>query len=674
MSEYDYDVLQRMNTSYTQSITLWQSFWYEAEIDLRMAAGDQSYWNTYYGTGSVKNPNMLNFNKIRRVVNMISGYQRKNRLSSIIVPQENSDQQTADDLSGVVQWAMQDGNTYECISEAFEGALQTGLNLLSIWMDYREDTQNGRIMCDRLPYNSFIMDPFWTKSDLSDCNWIWQRRWLTRSALEYMLPQGIDIPDDNNVKARTDYSRDGKFSFMPEALWYMQQKLITYDEFWERSWREVKRLVDTERGEIIDWNGDNDQLQLLRTFRPNLKVVKAKKPTVTRYIVINNQVVDQEERPYGSDRYPYVPIIAYMTPEILNYERRFCSVVRDARDSQILLSRRRQIMEDILQSQINSGIIAKEDALVNPSDAFLDSQGRVLFLKKTAQMTDVLPIQAPQIPPSMIQLQEIYDKEIYEIIGANEELLGSAEDDVAGILSQLRQGAGLVTLQKLFDQLNFSQKILGQIYLDYAQSNFSPAHFARILGHEPSEQIKNRSFERFDCQVQEGLLTSTQKQMQFAQLLQLRQAGLQIPDITLIRASTLQNKQEFIDDLEQQQQAQQQAQEHQMQMQMQSEQAVIQGIQAKATSDMAAAQERQSKIYTDQATAQQKLALGESELARSNLENAKAISEIDQLDETRLMELADFLLSMQERQNAIQQESLAALQQAAVQQPQQQVI
>ena len=90
----------------------------------------------------------------------------------------------------------------------------------------------------------------------------------------------------------------------------------------------------------------------------------------------------------------------------------------------------------------------------------------------------------------MIQLSEILGREIQEISGVNEELLGSAMDDKAGVLSMLRQGAGLTTLQILFDQLDLSQKLLGRLLLHTMQANFTPGKVKRIIGEEgPSPEF-----------------------------------------------------------------------------------------------------------------------------------------------------------------------------------------
>jgi len=72
----------------------------------------------------------------------------------------------------------------------------------------------------------------------------------------------------------------------------------------------------------------------------------------------------------------------------------------------------------------------------------------------------------------LLQVSDIIGKEIPLLAGANEELLGSATDDKAGILSMLRQGAGLTTLQGLFDQLDYSQKLLGEFKTFSLSSKF----------------------------------------------------------------------------------------------------------------------------------------------------------------------------------------------------------
>jgi len=100
-NEDDKDILKRMEAFYAESITINQSFWGEADTDLRFYSGDQTLYTELYGNLPANRRKMFNFNRIRRVVNMISGHQRRNRKSIIATPVENSDNETADQITKV---------------------------------------------------------------------------------------------------------------------------------------------------------------------------------------------------------------------------------------------------------------------------------------------------------------------------------------------------------------------------------------------------------------------------------------------------------------------------------------------------------------------------------------------------------------------------------------------
>jgi len=130
--ENDKSILSRMETFYSEAITINQSFWGEADTDTRFESGDQSLWEDIYGNLPANRQKQFNFNRIRRVVNMISGHQRRNRKSIIAVPVENADEETADQFSKVLLWATQQEGILETISTSFNGALVTGMNLLQV--------------------------------------------------------------------------------------------------------------------------------------------------------------------------------------------------------------------------------------------------------------------------------------------------------------------------------------------------------------------------------------------------------------------------------------------------------------------------------------------------------------------------------------------------------------
>lgn len=631
----------RMEATYAESITINQSFWGEADTDHRFEAGDQTLWNDLYGNLPANRRRQFNFNRIRRIVQMISGHQRRNRKSTIVVPVENGDAETADQFTKIFLWLAKQEGILETVSEAFQGSLIAGMNLLQVWVDYRSDPISGNIKVDNCSYNSFLIDPFFRKPDLSDCNFVWKRSFLTKRECVSLLPAYAD--ELMNLEGNDSPGRDSKFQFMPESYNYGMKNLLTYDEYYYRDYRTQQMLVDTQTGESTEWKSeDKDKLKQFMQMYPQITVVEQEIPTVKLAIVVQGRVIYEGAQPIGIDKYPFIPVFCYYRPEMPYFPWRITSVVRGLRDAQYLYNRRKVIELDILESQINSGFKYKENALVNPKDIFLSGQGRGLALKDDAQMTDVEQILPPQIPPSMIELSKILGDEISQISGVNEELLGSAMDDKAGVLSMLRQGAGLTTLQSLFDQLDRSQKLLGQVIIDIVQANFTPGKVQKILeGVQPSPQFYNKAFGTYDAAVEEGLNTTTQKQMNFAQLLQLREAGIPIPDTVLIEQSTLQEKKKLLEALGQQLQQQQQMQQMQVQAALQEQQARTQLSQARAVADQGLGLERLSRIQENKALAEERKAAAVKDEEIGFLNLVKALKEIDQVDIDQIHKLIE---------------------------------
>ena len=658
-SPEDRGILGKMESFYAESITINQSFWSEADTDTRFHASDQSLWNDLYGNLPASRRRNFSFNRIRRVINMISGYQRRNRKSTIVVPVENANAETADQFSKIMMWVTNQEGMLETISDSFEGSLVTGMNLLHVWMDYRTDPISGNIRVDNCSYNSFLIDPYFRKMDLSDCRSIWKRSFLTKRECISLLPEYSEqILGLTGLDSGT--GRDGKFQFLPESYNYGMKNLLTYDEFYYRDYRTQKMLADTQTGETMEWTGkDDDALKHFLQVYPQVTVIEQEVPTVRLAIVVQGKVFYDGPNPMGIDKYPFVPVFSYYAPQMPYFPNRIQGVVRGLRDAQYLYNRRRIIELDILESQINSGWIYKENSLVNPKDVFLSGQGRGLALKEEAQMSDVQQIVPPQVPPSMIQLSELLAREVMEISGVNEELLGSAIDDKAGILSMLRQGAGLTTLQVLFDNLDRAQKLLGKLLIDLIQANFTPGKVKKILeGEEPAPQFYNKAFGKYDADVEEGLNTGTQKQMYFAQLLQLREAGVPIPSDVLLEAATIQNKKKLVDSIRQAEQQQAQMQQAQAQSLMQQQQAQTELAQARATADRGLGLERVSRVQENQALAVERRAEAERDHTTAVLNLAKALKEMDSVDIdniAKLVTLSHGIANHQAKQQQMEQ-------------------
>ena len=603
---------QMMDNFYQKTYPANAAYWVQGSIDKRFKVGDQTLLSMMYGDNNYYQTRRWFFNLIRRQINMICGFQRKNRKSTITIPNHDADP-LADEFNACLKWSEERDGFQEYLSEGFEGACDTGMSLLHLYPDYTLDPISGDLFTDQVAYNNFLIDPYFRKQDLTDCSAIWRRRWVTNVQAQALLPgHAKEI-----AKMRPSGLKDGRFPLQAELLNMATNQLFAYDEFHYRDTREATTILDPISGEAVLWEDDEEDSEdeMERTLRqqPWLVVKKTQVPTVRLCIRLGGRVLYDGPNLLNIDSYPFVPLLTYYEPDIQSYAWRVQGVVRNLRDCQYLYNMRKVIEMDILQSQINSGWIYPVDAVVDPKSFRQSGQGFLVPLKAGHLPNEIQRIEAASIPQSLLELSRSLSEDITRISGVNEELLGAATDDKSGILSMLRQGAGLTTLQTIFDKLDYSQRLYGKIRLQAIRKNFSKGKISSILGHAPSERFFTSHSLKYSVFVEEGNYSASQRQMELQQLLHFREIGMTVADKTIWRAAFLTNKKQAEEDAAEQAQQQQQAQQAQAEQQSKVENAKVMASFAKAKSDLArekeilaSAQEKISKIQDNQADAERK--------------------------------------------------------------------
>lgn len=651
-------IKKKIDSDYSANQAIWQVYWTEATIDTRLEAGDTALMAELNQSLPNNNRGSWYFNRVRPLCNMISGYQRRNRKATIVVPLENGDQKTSDQWTKALMNIYKREGVYETISEAFhQGACIAGMNLLHVYMDYRNDPVSGDIRVDNCSYNSFFIDPYFRKPDLSDCSFVWRRSYLSHSAAAALMPDRYDeiMALSGNP---TGTGRDGRFQYMAEAYGQTQQNRLSYDEYYYRDYRKQKLLVDKITGETFEvTNQDDLDIKTFMSHYPQVTMVEQNIPTVRLAIMIQDKVFYDGPNPLNIDVYPFVPVVGYYNPMMPYFYSRIQGVCRSLRDPQILFNRRVILSADAAESVVNSGWIFKENAPVDVKHLFQTGQGRIIPIKEEAAMTDIVQISPPNIPQYFFQLQDTFSKEMNLVSGVNEELMGSAIDDKAGILSALRQGAGLTTLQPIFDRLDYAQNLLGDLIMKIVQNNYTPGKIKNLLeGEEPAPLFYNKAFGKYHCMVELGFNTESQKQMQFAQLMQLKEMGVPVPDSSLIDAATIQNKDKIIEQIQQQQQQAQQIQMAQVQSTIQEQQARTQLAHARTMADQGLGAERFSRIEENRALAEERRSAAVKDDMLALLNFAKANKEIENIDIAQLekivslqKQLKDYEATKQER-------------------------
>lgn len=615
------DLKQMQDWFYQSNYTANSTLWMQGAIDKRFKVGDQNLYNQFYGSNS-QNVQKFFFNLIRRHINMICGYQRKNRKSTITIPLSTGDDPLADDYNKVMRWCDDRDGFQEYLSQSFEGACDTGETLLHLYPDYTFDPISGDLFTDAVAYNNFLIDQYTRKQDLSDCNGIWRRRWTSKEMAKTLIPGYAKEID----KMKPGGMKDGRFPLQAELQNVAINNLFTYDEFYYRTTRPGKIILDPMSGEAVEWEEDEtdekDMMERTLAQQPWLKVKEVQIPTVKLVITLSGKIVYHGKNLLGIDDYPFVPTQCYIEQDIQAYAWRKMGIIRNLRDSQFLYNLRKVIELQLLQSSLNAGWIYPVD-VVTDTKAFRQSSGGDGFLiplKAGHLPNEIQRIEPVAIPQSLLELSTSLAEDITKISGVNEELLGSATDDKSGILSMLRQGAGLTTLQTIFDKLDYTQRLYGKIRLQAIRKNFSKGKIRNILGHEADPRFFTSHSQKYAVSVEEGNYSTSQRQMELQQLLHFKELGMAIADKSIIRAAFITNKREVIADMEEQMQQQQQQAQQEAQKQEKVDNAKIMDLMAKSQLNIAKIDESRAKVEDLYSSAEHKKTAADLDIVRQMVE------------------------------------------------------
>lgn len=634
------DIVSEANERYNQNLTPWQDLFYEQAIDRKTYLGDTKSMGLYYGA-QYQNTKFV-INGSMPVGNMVAGRQRQHRKATQMIPVHGSSDQTASQATKCVQSAYANDDTYNTISACFkESAVIAGLALMHSWVDYRSDPICGDLKTECYSADMVMMDAFWRDMSLSDCQFIRTRKYLHKNQVKQLLrgrEHEIDMLNSNNYY-------DTKFTFMPQQYNIRRKDWMAYDEYWYQTDRMATFLVDPETYESTEIDFNKEQLNQIKYQFPQIVIVKERVPTVHLAIIVNDVCMYDGPNPMGIDMYPYTPFVGYHDLSNPNYQYRYQGIIRNIRDENYLHSYRSQLEMDLLAAQF-SGVNVEEDSLIDDSDAFKSGPGKVRFFKK-GRMPAIQEVPGANINPANFQVTERLRQGIQSNAGVTPELLGQAEDSDVGITEQLRQGAALTTLQELFDNLDLSQRNAGRLHWAIIQKNYTLGKITRMIQEKPTNEFRDKSFQKYDAVVTNAPLTATTKQLAYLQKYTLWKDGLPIPVDMLLSDLTIQDKDKMVAAIQQKQQQEQQQAQQMAQLQMENQRIVNESLQSKALADRGLAQEREIRGRLEQVEILTKYNESEHQKASTMLEEAKTAHEIQSMGVDNFIKIIDLIQNIQ---------------------------
>ncbi len=153
---------------------------------------------------------------------------------------------------------------------------------------------------------------------------------------------------------------------------------------------------------------------------------------------------------------------------------------------------------------------------------------------------------------------------------------------------------------------------------------------------------------KFDIAVQEGVLTDTQQQMFFRQLIDLKELGEPVPPGLLAKIAPLQGKTEYMKAMEEFNQQQQQAQEKAAAIEMEKLRTEAQLYQSQSINNIAGAKERFTRAVANMGLEDARVSEAVENRSDAVLRQAQAVKQLEAMDDDKIIKLLQVFSTMEE--------------------------
>lgn len=507
-------------------------------------------------------------NMIFSIINTVTGYQTQSRLDISYKPREAGDQDLADILSKIGMHVL-DQNSYPWIESAVfnDGVIQSR-GYFDIRMGFDDNTY-GNIEIRNLDPLDVIPDP--DAKDYDPDNWddVLQCRWMNVEEIESLYGPAKakeikrSMPDEQDFGEGEIGAARNKFSGRGEATsWIYDESRVPHVRVIERQfWKLQKRdfFVDLETGDqnpVPDGmtEKEKNQFALSGDYEIVSKVTKRVRwTTATEDIVLHD-----DWSPY--DHFTIVPYFPYFRRGMT------LGLIDNLTSMQELLNKTLSQMLHVVNTTANSGWVVEENSLTNMDTEDLEDIGATtgLTIEYKAGREKPEKIKHNEIPTGLADLTKTAQGMVSVIAGVSDLFQGQPGNEVSGVAIQSRVQQNAVQLASPIDNLFRSRHILAARILELIQDFYTEERMFNVTVTNPETQQQeqeNVRINEYKVEIDKYLNDTTQgkydvvisdipdqvtfQNAQFAQAVELRKFGVEIPDDEMIRLSGLSNKNEL---------------------------------------------------------------------------------------------------------------------------------
>jgi len=597
----------------------------------------------------------LTINTILPTINAVLGEQSTRRMDVNFKPRGRGKQEVADVLDRLFMQISDNNKLSWTESQVFSDGLIQDRGWFDVRVDFDDHIQ-GEVRITAKDPLDILIDPDAKEYDPRTWNEIFETKWMSLDEIEETYGQKkadqlrVAVEQGSALGTDSVEHEENRYGDTSTGVEYNQGNTSNPEEnralrsvrVIERQYYKLKECmfyVDSVTGDMREvpyaWSkkkreafADDFGLEILT------KTVRKVRWTTTADTVVLNDTWS----PY--DHFTLVPYFPYWR------RGKPFGMVRNLISPQEQLNKISSQELHIVNTTANSGWIVETGSLQGMTADDLEEHGAETGLVLEFNRGSSPPAKIPpnQIPTGLDRIAQKAASNIKTISGISDAMLGTDSPEVSGVAIQQKQNRGAMMIQVPLDNLTKTRQYLAEKILNLVQTYYTEERLIQITDEQDPQ--KQRQPMRVNQMTPEGIILNdltlgeydviistapsrdTFEEIQFAEAIALRQAGVPIPDDLIVEYSHLARKGDIAERIRamqgtnpptpeqaQIQQFQAQAAIQATQLEIAKLEAEIQLLQSQAESNMTKSQSKMAEPQLKVAEMQSKMAIKQEELA-----------------------------------------------------------
>lgn len=474
----------------------------------------------------------LTFNMMAKYIDAVCGIQIANRMDMQFVPREMGDVKLNELLTSAADFFRDECGAYMEESDAWRDMVITGLGATETFLDFDIDPE-GMLRVERRDPVELWIDPNSRMQNCVDARYMQRVRYMLTEEVEERWPEKAD-----------EVSSMRSMGIEPAQDQYFENFIHHANEAWKyehSTWGEIQRKLMP----VVEYQWfKREKMHRIMTpmgARDVTPKMFSKMKTVFeaqgipfrdqtfmgkryyRCFAASNVILQKGESPYqGGFTY------AIMSGKRDRNKNSWIGIGRALQEPQKFLNKVLSESLYILSTQAKGGLMAEEDAFVDPKRAENEwaSPDSIVWMEPGAiQSGKVMPKPQSPIPGGFDKFLAFAMSSMPETTGLNLEIMGMANKVQPGIVEAQRKESAMSILQWAFDSLKRYYEVHGRILGAYIADYVSDGRLIRITGKEGDKQyvplLRDKLGQKFDVIVSESPTSANHKQKVFAMMTEI---------------------------------------------------------------------------------------------------------------------------------------------------------